>query len=153
VGRALRKYSLDELPQLINVFRGEMSLVGPRFCSVSEFSHYQPWQKKRFQVKPGMTGLWQVRGRSEVSYEDMVMIDLYYIDNWSLLFDFEILLRTIPVVLHGKGSRVEGVRTPSAVALRRTGSTEWGGQSAKREVRNTEGEVRNAEGGGWRSEG
>jgi len=107
VGRVLRKYSLDELPQLINVFRGEMSLVGPRFCSEDEFQFYLPWQKKRLLVKPGMTGLWQVRARSEVSYADMVMIDLYYIHNWSLLFDLEILLRTIPVVLHGKGSRIK----------------------------------------------
>ena len=107
VGRILRKYSLDELPQLINVFRGEMSLVGPRFCSVTECGFYKPWHKRRFQVKPGMTGLWQVRARSDVSYDDMVVLDLYYIQNWSLLLDFEILLRTIPVVLFGKGSRVQ----------------------------------------------
>ena len=106
VGRFLRKYSLDELPQLINVFRGEMSLVGPRFCSVTECGFYKPWHKRRFQVKPGMTGLWQVRARSDVSYDDMVVLDLYYIQNWSLLLDFEILLRTIPVVLFGKGSRI-----------------------------------------------
>jgi len=107
VGKILRKYSLDELPQLINVLRGEMSLVGPRFSSVTEYSFYKPWQKRRLQVKPGMTGLWQVRARSEVTYDDMVMMDLYYIQNWSILFDIEILLRTIPVVLSGKGSRVK----------------------------------------------
>ena len=106
VGRVLRKYSLDELPQLINVFRGQMSLVGPRFCAVAEFDFYKPWQKRRFIVKPGITGLWQVRARSEVSYDDMIMMDLYYIQNRSFFFDLEILLRTIPVVLHGKGSRV-----------------------------------------------
>lgn len=107
VGRFLRKYSLDELPQLINVLRGQMSLVGPRFCSPAELSFYEPWQKRRFQVKSGITGLWQVRARSEVSYDDMVMMDLYYIQNRSFFFDLEILLRTIPVVLSGKGSRIK----------------------------------------------
>jgi undecaprenyl-phosphate galactose phosphotransferase len=106
VGRFLRKYSLDELPQLINVFCGQMSLVGPRFCSLSELGFYEPWQKRRFQVKSGVTGLWQVRARSEVSYDDMVMMDLYYIQNRSFFFDLEILLRTIPVVFSGKGSRI-----------------------------------------------
>jgi lipopolysaccharide/colanic/teichoic acid biosynthesis glycosyltransferase len=107
IGRVLRKHSLDELPQLINVLRGEMSLVGPRFCSVEEYGFYKPWHMRRFSVKPGMTGLWQVRARSEVSYDDMVMLDFYYIEKQSLLFDFEILLRTITVVLFGKGSRVD----------------------------------------------
>jgi len=107
VGRFLRKYSLDELPQLINVLRGQMSLVGPRFCSPAELGFYEPWQKRRFQVKSGVTGLWQVRARSEVSYDDMVMMDLYYIQNRSFFFDLEILLRTIPVVLSGKGSRIK----------------------------------------------
>lgn len=107
VGRVLRKYSLDELPQLINVFRGEMSLVGPRFCSPEEYRFYKSWHRRRFQVKPGMTGLWQVCARSEVNYDDMVMLDLYYVENWSILFDFEILLRTIPVAFRGRGSRIE----------------------------------------------
>ena len=107
VGRFLRKYSLDELPQLLNVFRGQMSLVGPRFCSPSEFNFYEAWQKRRFQVKPGVTGLWQARARSEVSYDDMIMMDLYYIQNRSFFFDLEILLRTVPVVLTGKGSRIK----------------------------------------------
>jgi undecaprenyl-phosphate galactose phosphotransferase len=107
IGRLLRKYSLDELPQLINVFLGDMSLVGPRFCSDTEFCFYKPWHKRRFKCKPGMTGLWQVRARSEVSYDDMVMLDLYYIENWSILLDIEILLRTFSVVLFGKGSRIQ----------------------------------------------
>jgi len=107
VGSFLRKYSLDELPQLINVFRGQMSLVGPRFCSPAELKFYEPWQKRRFQVKSGVTGLWQVRARSEVSYDDMIMMDLYYIQNRSFFFDLEILLRTISVVLTGKGSRIK----------------------------------------------
>ena len=107
VGRILRKYSLDELPQLINVFLGEMSLVGPRFCSPEECSFYKPWHKRRFRVKPGMTGLWQVRARSEVGYDDMVMLDLYYIENKSVFLDLEILLRTVAVVVFGKGSRID----------------------------------------------
>ena len=106
VGRLLRKHSLDELPQLINVLRGEMSLVGPRFCTVEEYKFYKPWHKRRFEVKPGITGLWQVSARSEVAYDDMVFLDLYYIENRSLFFDIEILLRTIPVVIWGKGSRI-----------------------------------------------
>ena len=113
VGRVLRKYSLDEFPQLINVFKGDMSLVGPRFCTVAEYKFYKPWHKRRFQVKPGMAGLWQVRARSAVSYDDMVMLDLYYIENQSFLFDLEILLRTIPVVLYGKGSRIEKAKEKS----------------------------------------
>jgi len=110
VGRFLRKYSLDELPQLINVFQGEMSLVGPRFCTLIEYRFYKDWHKRRFEVKSGMTGLWQVRARSAVSYDDMVILDIYYVQNWSLLFDIEILLRTIPVVLFGIGSRIEKVK-------------------------------------------
>jgi len=106
VGKYLRKYSLDEFPQLINVFLGDMSLVGPRPANTDEVQHYREWHKKRFGTKPGMTGLWQVRARSEVKYDDMVAIDLYYIQNRSLWLDFEILLKTIPVVLLGKGSRV-----------------------------------------------
>jgi undecaprenyl-phosphate galactose phosphotransferase len=107
VGRVLRKFSLDELPQLFNVLKGDMSLVGPRFCSIVEYGFYRPWHKRRFKVKPGMTGLWQVRARSAVSYDDMVMLDLYYVQNRSLLLDFEILLRTLSVVVLGKGSRID----------------------------------------------
>jgi Sugar transferases involved in lipopolysaccharide synthesis len=114
VGRFLRKYSLDEFPQLINVFKGDMSLVGPRFCTLTEYKFYKPWHKRRFQVKPGMAGLWQVRARSAVSYDDMVILDLYYIGNQTFLFDLEILLRTIPVVLYGKGSRIEKAKEKNA---------------------------------------
>lgn len=106
IGRLLRKYSLDELPQLWNVLKGDMSLVGPRFCSSVEYQFYKPWHKQRTKVKPGLTGLWQVRARSEVKYDDMVVLDLYYIDNMSLWLDLEILLRTISVVFSGKGSRI-----------------------------------------------
>jgi exopolysaccharide biosynthesis polyprenyl glycosylphosphotransferase len=106
VGKYLRKYSLDEFPQLFNVFLGEMSLVGPRPANTDEVQHYKGWHKKRFQVKPGMTGLWQVHARSEIKYDDMVAIDLYYIENRSLWLDLEILFQTIPTVLFGRGSRI-----------------------------------------------
>ncbi|MBD3336841.1 MAG: exopolysaccharide biosynthesis polyprenyl glycosylphosphotransferase [Candidatus Eisenbacteria bacterium] len=103
IGRWLRRTSLDELPQLINVLRGEMSLVGPRPCLPFEWQLYRDWQKRRLDVIPGMTGLWQVTGRNFVTFEDMVLMDLFYIANWSFLLDVKLLLRTIPVVLWGKG--------------------------------------------------
>jgi len=102
-GRFLRKTSLDELPQLINVLRGEMSLVGPRPCLPYEWDLYKPWQRKRLAVTPGMTGLWQVTGRSSVSFEDMVLLDLHYIANWSFTWDLSLILQTVPVVALGKG--------------------------------------------------
>lgn len=104
VGRILRRYSLDELPQLINVFRGEMSLVGPRPPVRSEVDQYSEWALKRLETRPGITGLWQVSGRSDLPFEEMLKLDLYYIWNWSLENDLKILLRTIPVVLSGKGA-------------------------------------------------
>ncbi|MFN8179468.1 MAG: sugar transferase [bacterium] len=104
VGAVLRRTSLDELPQLINVFRGEMSIVGPRPPIFYELNHYREWHKKRLRAKPGLTGLWQVSGRSSVPFDEMVLLDLYYIDHWSLKTDLEILFRTIPVVLSGEGA-------------------------------------------------
>jgi len=104
VGRFLRQTSLDELPQLWNVLRGEMSLVGPRPPLPVEVSRYMEWHKKRLEVRPGMTGLWQVSGRSLLSFDDGVLLDIYYIENWSLWLDFKILLRTIPEVLFGDGA-------------------------------------------------
>lgn len=104
IGKVLRRTSLDELPQLVNILRGEMSLVGPRPPILYELSHYKEWHKRRLEAKPGLTGLWQVSGRSSVPFNEMVLMDLYYIDNWSLWFDFEILLRTIPVILFGRGA-------------------------------------------------
>jgi lipopolysaccharide/colanic/teichoic acid biosynthesis glycosyltransferase len=104
VGRFLRKFSLDELPQLINVIKGEMSLVGPRPCTLYEFEHYKEWYKKRTIVRPGITGVWQVTGRSEVAFEDMILLDLYYIYNRSVLLDFQILYATVFAVLKRKGA-------------------------------------------------
>jgi exopolysaccharide biosynthesis polyprenyl glycosylphosphotransferase len=104
VGRILRRLSLDELPQLLNVLKGEMSLVGPRPPIPSEVAEYADWQHGRLRAVPGITGLWQVSGRSEVPFHDMVRLDLHYIRNWSLSLDIEILLRTIPAVLTSRGA-------------------------------------------------
>ena len=104
VGSLLRRTSLDELPQLLNVWRGEMSIVGPRPPIFYELNHYKEWHKKRLRAKPGLTGLWQVSGRSTVPFDEMVLLDLYYIDHWSLKTDLEILFRTIPVVFSGEGA-------------------------------------------------
>ncbi len=104
VGRFLRRTSLDELPQLWNVLRGEMSLVGPRPPLPAEVTRYMEWHKKRLEVRPGMTALWQVSGRSTLSFDEGVLLDIYYIENWSLWLDFKILLRTIPKALFGDGA-------------------------------------------------
>ncbi len=103
IGKFLRKTSLDELPQLINVIRGEMSLVGPRPCMPYELEQYKDWHRRRLAVIPGCTGLWQVAGRSAVDFNDMVILDLFYIDNMSPLFDLRIIFRTLPVMLLAKG--------------------------------------------------
>lgn len=105
VGRLLRKYSLDELPQLFNVLRGDLSLVGPRPPIVDEVRRYERWQRRRLSMRPGITGIWQVEGRSRIAdFDEWVRLDLQYIDNWSLMLDFKILLRTIPCVLSGRGA-------------------------------------------------
>ena len=104
IGRVLRRLSLDELPQLLNVLKGEMSLVGPRPPLPSEVAEYEDWQFGRLRAVPGITGLWQVSGRSEVPFHDMVRLDLHYIRNWSLGLDLEILVRTIPAVLTSRGA-------------------------------------------------
>ncbi len=103
IGKFLRKTSVDELPQLFNVLRGEMSLVGPRPCLPYEWEQYEDWHRRRFSVIPGCTGLWQVSGRSAVDFNDMVILDLFYIDNMSPLLDLKIIFRTIPVMLLAKG--------------------------------------------------
>ncbi|MCS6772528.1 MAG: sugar transferase [Anaerolineae bacterium] len=104
VGRVLRKLSIDELPQFWNVLRGEMSIVGPRPALLSEVEQYHDWHRERLRVKPGITGLWQISGRSELSFDEMVLLDVYYIENWSLSLDVKIILRTIPYVLSGRGA-------------------------------------------------
>jgi lipopolysaccharide/colanic/teichoic acid biosynthesis glycosyltransferase len=103
IGKFLRRTSLDEIPQFYNVLKGEMTLVGPRPPLTYELPHYKEWHKSRLVVKPGLTGLWQVSGRSTVTFDEMVMLDLYYIDHRSLLLDLKIILRTIPVMLFGSG--------------------------------------------------
>jgi len=104
VGRFLRKSSLDELPQLFNVLRGDMSFVGPRPLPVAEAEEIKGWQRRRLSMKPGITGLWQVSGRNQIDFHDWVKMDLEYIDRWSFWLDFKILLKTIPTVLSGKGA-------------------------------------------------
>jgi undecaprenyl-phosphate galactose phosphotransferase len=105
VGKFLRKYSLDELPQLLNVLKGDMSLVGPRPCLPYEYEHYDTWQKRRLSVLPGCTGLWQVTARSEVNFNDSVIIDLYYISNISPWLDLQLILKTVPVMLFARGGK------------------------------------------------
>jgi len=104
VGKVLRRFSIDEIPQLYNVLKGDMSLVGPRPHMPSEVAHYKDWQRRKFDVLPGMTGLTQVRGRKDLSLDEMVKLDIYYIENWSSLLDLQILLKTIPAVWTGKGA-------------------------------------------------
>lgn len=103
VGAFIRRYSLDELPQLFNVFRGDMSLVGPRPPLPAEVAQYLPWQRRRLSMKPGITCIWQVSGRNGIDFEQWMRLDLEYIDNWSLLLDFKLLAKTIPAVFRGTG--------------------------------------------------
>ncbi len=103
-GAFLRKFSLDELPQLINVVKGEMSLVGPRMITPAEMQRFGRWQHSRNFVKPGMTGLWQISGRSDLSYDDRAKLDIYYIRNHSIWLDLQILLKTIPALLSSRGA-------------------------------------------------
>jgi exopolysaccharide biosynthesis polyprenyl glycosylphosphotransferase len=104
VGKFLRKTSLDELPQLFDVLMGDMSFVGPRPLLLEEVEKLEGWQRRRLSMKPGITGLWQVSGRNEIDFNQWMKMDLEYIDNWSLWLDIKILLKTIPVVLSGKGA-------------------------------------------------
>jgi exopolysaccharide biosynthesis polyprenyl glycosylphosphotransferase len=104
VGRALRRLSIDELPQVLNVLRGEMSLVGPRPLPLRDYSQLEQWHRRRYNVLPGITGLWQISGRSALTFDDLVRLDFYYIENWSIWLDISILVKTIPAVLAGRGA-------------------------------------------------
>lgn len=104
VGRILRKFSIDELPQFVNVIRGDMSLVGPRPPLPEEVARYEPWQRRKLAVKPGVTCIWQVDGRNNIDFDDWMRLDLKYIDNWSLWLDTKILAKTIPAVVKGDGA-------------------------------------------------
>jgi exopolysaccharide biosynthesis polyprenyl glycosylphosphotransferase len=104
VGRLLRKLSLDELPQLLNVLRGEMSLVGPRPLPIRDYERLEAWHRKRYLVLPGITGLWQISGRSTLTFDDLVRLDFYYIENWSIWLDISILIKTPNAIVSGRGA-------------------------------------------------
>jgi lipopolysaccharide/colanic/teichoic acid biosynthesis glycosyltransferase len=104
IGRFLRKFSLDELPQMWNVFKGDMSLVGPRPPIPAEVEKYEHWARRRLSVRPGLTCLWQISGRNHINFKEWMELDLHYIDNWTLSLDLEILIRTVPAVLAGRGA-------------------------------------------------
>jgi lipopolysaccharide/colanic/teichoic acid biosynthesis glycosyltransferase len=104
VGRLLRRFSIDELPQLVNVLRGQMSLVGPRPLPLRDFQRLEDWHKKRYLVLPGITGLWQVSGRSDLDFDDLVRLDFLYLERWSVALDLAILLKTVPAVLSRRGA-------------------------------------------------
>ena len=104
VGRLLRRFSLDEVPQVLNVLRGEMSLVGPRPLPVRDYRLLEDWHRRRYRVLPGMTGLWQISGRSSLTFDDLVRLDFYYLENWSVWFDITILAKTVPAVVSQRGA-------------------------------------------------
>jgi exopolysaccharide biosynthesis polyprenyl glycosylphosphotransferase len=104
VGRFIRKYSIDELPQLINVLKGDMSIVGPRPPVPAEVAKYKPWQRRRLSVRPGLTCFWQVQGRNSIGFDEWMLLDLQYVDQWSIAKDLELIGRTVPVVVTGRGA-------------------------------------------------
>jgi lipopolysaccharide/colanic/teichoic acid biosynthesis glycosyltransferase len=104
IGRVLRRWSIDELPQLLNVLRGDMSMVGPRPPLPAEVAQYGAWELRRLRIRPGLTGVWQVSGRSDVPFDEAVKLDLFYIENWSLGTDVWLLAKTIPAVLRRDGA-------------------------------------------------
>jgi lipopolysaccharide/colanic/teichoic acid biosynthesis glycosyltransferase len=104
VGRFLRRFSLDEVPNVLNVLRGEMSLVGPRPLPTRDHARLQAWHRRRSNVLPGMTGLWQVAGRSDLSFDDLVRLDFYYLENWSIWLDITLLVKTPLAVFARKGA-------------------------------------------------
>src|SRR5207247_2876317 len=126
--RFLRRTSIDEFPQFWNVLKGEMSLVGPRPPIPSEVQHYDPWHRRRLSMKPGLTCLWQIRGRNRIGFDQWMKLDLQYIDHWSLWLDLKILARTIPVVLSGFGARATMppcTELPFSVVAGGTGCVTW----------------------------
>ena len=104
IGRVIRKFSIDELPQLLNVLKGDMSIVGPRPPVPSEVARYAPWQRRRLSVRPGLTCFWQVQGRNEIGFDEWMLLDLQYVDQWSVAKDLELISRTVPVVVTGRGA-------------------------------------------------
>jgi lipopolysaccharide/colanic/teichoic acid biosynthesis glycosyltransferase len=104
IGAVLRRLSIDELPNMINVLRGEMSLVGPRPLPAADYALLEEWHRKRSFVLPGMTGLWQISGRSDLSFDDLVRLDFYYLENWSIWLDITVLAKTLPAVLSSRGA-------------------------------------------------
>jgi lipopolysaccharide/colanic/teichoic acid biosynthesis glycosyltransferase len=104
VGRILRRYSIDEIPNVANVLRGEMSLIGPRPLPVRDYELLERWHRRRYNVLPGMTGLWQVAGRSDLSFDDLVRLDFYYLENWSIWLDLSILAKTPFAVFSRRGA-------------------------------------------------
>jgi lipopolysaccharide/colanic/teichoic acid biosynthesis glycosyltransferase len=104
VGAFIRRWSIDELPQLVNVLKGDMSIVGPRPATPREVALYEDWQRQRLETLPGITGLWQVSGRSELGFSEQVLLDIMYLENWSLGLDLRIMLRTLPAIVTGKGA-------------------------------------------------
>ncbi len=104
IGGFLRRFSLDELPQLVNVLRGEMSMVGPRPLPMRDYNRLDDWHRKRYLVLPGITGLWQVSGRAELDFDELVRLDFLYLERWSVFLDLSILLKTLPAVLRQRGA-------------------------------------------------
>jgi lipopolysaccharide/colanic/teichoic acid biosynthesis glycosyltransferase len=104
VGRILRRFSIDELPQLVNALRGQMSLVGPRPLPLRDYELLEEWHRARYLVLPGMTGLWQISGRSGLSFDDLVRLDFAYLENWSIWLDISIIAKTVPAVIAGRGA-------------------------------------------------
>lgn len=104
IGAFIRRYSIDELPQLVNILRGDMTIVGPRPAVPKEVAQYKAWQRRRLSVRPGLTCYWQVGGRNSIGFEDWMRLDLRYVDNWNLAVDMQLILQTFPAVLAGRGA-------------------------------------------------
>src|SRR5206468_12408568 len=104
LGQLLRRFSLDEVPQLLNVLRGQMSLVGPRPLPLRDYDQLEDWHRKRYLVLPGITGLWQVSGRAELDFDELVRLDFLYLETWSVFLDLSIVLKTFPAVLRSRGA-------------------------------------------------